>query len=109
MNVRKTLDERIHGWVPKELKINVIQPRPKNPRNIHHASILIFAGLIIAFPLAVHFLPSNIFPYFLIGFITLMIGASLAFIAGASRFWGKIAVVAIVFGIILGLIASLLH
>jgi len=75
--------------------------------NIHHVSILIVAGLTIAFPLAVHFLPSNIFPYFMIGFITLMIGTSLAFIAGASRFWGKIAVVAIVFGIILGLIAGL--
>ncbi len=70
-------------------------------------SILIFAGLIIAFPLAVRFLPSNIFPYFMIGFIALMIGAGLAFIAGTLRFWGKIAVVAIIFGITLGLIAGL--
>ena len=107
MNVKRNIQQLFRGWVPKEPRINAIQQRPKKLRNIHHTAILTVAGLTIAFPFAVNFLPSNIFPYFMIAFITLMIGAGLAFIVGASRFWGKIAVGAIVFGIFLGLIAGL--
>jgi hypothetical protein len=107
MTVKENIKKAMRGWVPKEPRINIIKQRPEKLRSINHAAILIVAGLTIAFPLAVHFLPSNIFPYFAIGFITLMIDAGLLVMAGALRFWGKIAVVAIVFGIILGLITSL--
>jgi hypothetical protein len=107
MNKEKNLKNRILGWIPKEPRINVIKQRPEKLRSFYRASVLIVAGLTIAFPVAMYFLPSNIFPYFMIGFITLMIGAGFVVMAGALHFWGKIGVIAIVFGIILGLIAGL--
>ncbi|MCW4017420.1 MAG: hypothetical protein NWF00_01845 [Candidatus Bathyarchaeota archaeon] len=107
MNAKKQLEDRIRGWIPKEASINVTQARPEKFWSANHAAILIVAGLTIAFPFAVYFLPSNIFPYFMIAFITLMIGSGLVVMAGALRFWGKIAVAAIIFSIILGFIAGL--
>ena len=50
------------------------------------------AGLTIAFPFAMYFFSSNVLPYFIVAFITMMTGAGLVVMAGTVRFWGRIAV-----------------
>ena len=49
----------------------------------------------------------KVLPYFTVIFIVIMAGAGLVLMAGTLRLWGKIAVVLIVFGVLLGLITGL--
>ena len=107
MTVKKSLENRIKGWLPKEPKINIIQERQGKLYALYHAAILIMAGLTIVFPFALYFFPSNVLPYVIVAFITMMTGAGLVVMAGTLRFWGKIALVIIVFGVLLGLITGL--
>jgi hypothetical protein len=70
----------------------------------YHVAVIIMVIMTIVFPFAMFFLPSGILPYFEPAFVVIMMGASLVVMAGLLRSWGKIGLLPIIIGMIIGLI-----
>ena len=112
MTVKKYLENRVRGWLPKEPNTHIIEEDKHKAKlgklsTAYNIALVSITTMTIIFPLAMYFFPPSVLPYFIITFITVMMGAGLVVMAGTLRFWGRIAVVLIVFGVLLGLITSL--